>query len=192
MTIRRQLFSVLLLLLIWAVLPPGGHCGAGLPPRAVEGVMDLTAWDFDGNRTIRLGTREAVEGRRARQTMLDFFLLGAIAIMGLYHLGLFLLRIQEKPSLWFGVFCFLIVFRFLATGERNLMSMAPGLSWETRIKAEYLAYYLAVPAFLLRWVFSSLFFHWRFFSPAGFPVRYHQQHPGLFQDRSRQTRNRSH
>ena len=99
-------------------------------------------WD-----SIRLGTPGSVAQLRARRLGVGFFLMGAIAIMGLYHLGLFALRRRERPPLWFGLFCFLIVLRILATGERCLMTMAPGLSWAWLIRIEFLGYYLAVPVF---------------------------------------------
>jgi signal transduction histidine kinase len=77
--------------------------------------------------------------------------------MGFYHLGLFTLRSNERSTLYFGLFCFIIALRLLITGERYLIYLFPGMSWELMYKLEYLAFYLAVPVFIM--FVHSLFFH---------------------------------
>ena len=96
---------------------------------------------------LLLGTQKDLANRKIAAFQLVYFLAGAFVLMGLYHLGLFLLRTRQRPPLWFGLFCFLIVLRILATGERSLWMLVPGLSWAAMIRLEYLAYYLAVPVF---------------------------------------------
>jgi two-component system cell cycle sensor histidine kinase/response regulator CckA len=76
-------------------------------------------------------------------------LFGSIFIIGLYHLGLFVLRRNEMPWLLFGVFCMTIATRSLITGEKYLLKLAPYISWELSYKIEYLTFYLAVPIFTM-------------------------------------------
>jgi len=102
------------------------------------------AWE-----SILLGARDDIQ--RIRQTALyyNFFLLGGILIMGIYHIGLFIFRPQKKSTLFFGIFCFLIAIRSLVTGERYLIELFPNFNWEAHTKIAYLTFYLAVPAFAL-------------------------------------------
>jgi PAS domain S-box-containing protein len=77
----------------------------------------------------------------------DFFVLGAIFSMAVYHLILFAVRRKFRPTLYFGIVCLLVAIRLLATDERHLLQFAPNLDWSLLIRLEYWSYYLAVPAF---------------------------------------------
>ena len=106
---------------------------------------------------IRFGREKDVWEVRERSLAFDLILFGCILIMGFYHLGLFTLRSNERSTLYFGLFCFIIALRLLITGERYLIYLFPGMSWELMYKLEYLAFYLAVPVFVM--FVHSLFFH---------------------------------
>ena len=90
------------------------------------------------------------DGHKLRENKIGFelFILGIFFIMSLYHFGLYLLRKKDRPALYFGLFCFLIAIRTIATGEILIMSMFPNLDWQVLIKIEYLSYYLSVPVFV--------------------------------------------
>jgi PAS domain S-box-containing protein len=94
---------------------------------------------------IKLGLPNDLHQARALALQLDILLFGCIVIMGLYHLGLFAVRTNERAPLYFGIFCLLIALRLIAISERLLLQFFPHLSWELLGKIEYLAYYLAVP-----------------------------------------------
>ena len=96
---------------------------------------------------IRLGREKAIRKNRERSLVFDIFLCGSILLIGLYHLCLFFLRRKDRSPLYFGIFCFLIALRLLATGERYFIHIFPGVDWELVIKIEYLSFYLAVPLF---------------------------------------------
>ncbi len=57
----------------------------------------------------RLGVERQIVKELARARSLQFFNLGILLIMGLYHWILFLLRPQDKAPLWFGGLCFAIL-----------------------------------------------------------------------------------
>lgn len=97
--------------------------------------------------TIRLGSKKDISGYREDRWTTEMFLFGSIAIMALYHFGLFSLRRKDKSSLYFGLFCFVIVVRLLMTGERFILQKFPEISWEFGSKVEYLSFYLAWPIF---------------------------------------------
>jgi diguanylate cyclase (GGDEF)-like protein len=50
----------------------------------------------------------------------DLFLFGMLLIMGIYHMGLFLMRSKDRAPLYFGIFCLLFSLRMLLVGERFL------------------------------------------------------------------------
>jgi len=68
--------------------------------------------------------------------------------MAVYHLGLYLLRRNDRAPLFCALLCFLIAARASVIGEIFLLSYFPGLSWYLVYIIQYLGFYLAVPAFL--------------------------------------------
>ena len=96
---------------------------------------------------ILLGLAADIWQIRRNALNVNFFLFGGILIMGLYHIGLFIYRNQEKSPLFFGIFCFLIAARSLVTGERYLIDMLPDFNWEMHTKIAYLTFYVGVPVF---------------------------------------------
>jgi PAS domain S-box-containing protein len=96
---------------------------------------------------LTLGKETALAKLQERERELDFFLLGGIFIMAIYHLGLFLARRRFRSTLYFGIFCLLISLRLFTTDERYLAQMLPELDWGVLVKVEYLTFYLAVPIF---------------------------------------------
>jgi PAS domain S-box-containing protein len=100
------------------------------------------AWE-----SILLGLNDDVQRIRQRAINFNLLLFGGILIMGFYHIGLFIFRPQEKSTLFFGIFCFLIAARSLVTGERYLIELFPNFNWEVHTKLAYLTFYIAVPVF---------------------------------------------
>lgn len=50
----------------------------------------------------------------------DLFLFGMLLIMGIYHFGLYIMRLRDRAPLYFGIFCLLFALRMLLVGERFL------------------------------------------------------------------------
>ena len=96
--------------------------------------------------TVYLGSEALLHNRSREQ---ELFLIGAIGIIGLYHLALFVIRRKHQAALYFGLFCLTIVVRMLVTGERILIQEVPGLPFWFYNRAEYLSFYAAVPLFAL-------------------------------------------
>jgi PAS domain S-box-containing protein len=99
-------------------------------------------WDL-----ITLGPERQIRWLDGMQRGFDFFILGAIFSMAVYHLSLFAVRQKFRPTLYFGIVCLLVALRLLTTDERHLLQFAPDIGWALLIRLEYLSYYLAVPAF---------------------------------------------
>jgi signal transduction histidine kinase/CheY-like chemotaxis protein len=131
--------------------------------------IDLVLWISNFNHrlggaweTIWLGLETDLREEQERSRFIDLFLLSAIMVMGLYHIALFFLRNHDKPSLYFGLFCFLISLRFMTQGDMYIVHLFPNIDWELHIRIEYLSYYFAPATFALfldhlyREVFSKL------------------------------------
>lgn len=52
----------------------------------------------------------------------DLFLFGMLLTMGLYHIGLYLIRKKDRGPFYFGIFCLMFGLRLLIVGERILPS----------------------------------------------------------------------
>ncbi len=98
---------------------------------------------------IVLGNSEEVRKLRETKLVFSLFLLGAILLMGLYHLALFLNHKSDRSSLYFGLFCLAICMRILTTGERYLIQVFPDFPWTVLMRLSYLSFYIAVPLFAL-------------------------------------------
>jgi two-component system, sensor histidine kinase ChiS len=96
---------------------------------------------------ILMGTEEQIRELQEKSMNLDLFISGALIIMCLYHLGLFLLRRKDKVPLYFGIFALLMAVRILVQGEHYLMHLLPWFPFELEVKINYLTFFLAVPAF---------------------------------------------
>jgi signal transduction histidine kinase len=104
---------------------------------------------------IELGTVRTIEYQKEKSLAIDFFLFGSLVIMGLYHFGLFIYRKRDRSPLYFGLFCFLMGFRSVLTGERFLYKMLPLMSWSLGVTLEYSTFYIGAPMIIL--FLSTLF-----------------------------------
>ena len=80
--------------------------------------------------SIKLGTRKQIRNIWENEIILNFFLFGALFIIGLYHIGLFTTRRKEKSTLLFGVFCFIISMRIMVSGQAPILHFFPDINWE--------------------------------------------------------------
>lgn len=99
-------------------------------------------------RIIRIGEDKAITSLREKQLAFEMFLIGSLLVMGLYHLGLYMLRRKEKSTLFFGLFCLVIGIRAIMVGEVFFNQIVPNFSWEWLKKVEYICFYIAVPLFV--------------------------------------------
>jgi signal transduction histidine kinase/CheY-like chemotaxis protein len=93
---------------------------------------------------IEMGLAQQITKIRENNLSINLFLCGGIFIMGIYYLGLYLSRKEEKPSLVFSIFCLLMAGRSLLTGELYLSSIFPDIGWLLMVQLDYLTFYLGV------------------------------------------------
>ena len=93
---------------------------------------------------IEIGLEQQITKTRENALSIDLFLCGAIFIMGIYYLGLYLYRREERASLMFSICCMLMAFRSLLTSELYLPSVFPGIDWDLLIQIDYLSFYMFI------------------------------------------------
>lgn len=100
-------------------------------------------------QSIELGSFDAVLAERDRARIAELLLAGAMFILFVYHIFIFLLRRKEYASLWFALLCLDSTIRSLFTGERIIYSMFPALSLYTGFRIEYLTVTMGVPMYAM-------------------------------------------
>lgn len=99
-------------------------------------------------RPLEFGKASQVIESRETGIAIDFFLFGAIFLMGIYHIGIFSFRTREWPLLFFGFFCIALSLRVLTTGESMLIALWPELPFWVQLKIEYFGTYAAGTLFI--------------------------------------------
>ncbi|MEM7551327.1 MAG: sensor histidine kinase [Bacteroidota bacterium] len=92
-----------------------------------------------------LGEWDLMLEKNRRDLLLESFLMGAIVIMGLYHLMLFILGRKGRYNLFFALICLLSLTRSLVTGEVYIVNLFPGIPWSLHLKLELITLFLVGP-----------------------------------------------
>jgi signal transduction histidine kinase/serine phosphatase RsbU (regulator of sigma subunit) len=114
----------------------------------VEVLIRASNWDFirGGVYAFRFGDPATVRHQLLRRLSANAFLMGAIFIMAIYHLGLFAMRRGERAPLYFASLCLgTVVFNAMA-GDGIVFEFAPWLSGEWWWKAFYCSWLLSCPS----------------------------------------------
>ncbi len=122
---------------------------------AVEILLQISSfYQYQGGivEPISLGTQPQILQRNEEQLGRDFFLMGSIFIIGLYHLVLFFLRRRDKSPLYLGLFCLLVVGVTLLLTQPQIFADHISPRWEIHVRTLFLLGSLAI--FL-----QALFFH---------------------------------
>lgn len=96
-----------------------------------------------------LGEYNSLLKAKNEEINIDFFLLGSLIIISLYHLSLFSYRVKDKSTLYFSLFCIIIAIRTVALSKLNLSDYWGGYGWEWREKLSYLTFSLGLLSFII-------------------------------------------
>ncbi|HNH00694.1 MAG TPA: adenylate/guanylate cyclase domain-containing protein [Leptospiraceae bacterium] len=98
---------------------------------------------------LKIGSYSNLSNMNQLTMIFDFFLFGAILIMGLHHFGLYLFRKKDHSTYWFGLFCLLVSTRILldSGGQCYLERIIPNSFKAVRF-LEYLDAILVTPVFV--------------------------------------------
>lgn len=126
-----------------------------LPVQAVRGELELVFhisnyFHRSGGLWFshKLGTPEQIRQLRENGLLGDFVLLGALFIIGFYHISLFLNRRREIAVLHFGLFCLIVASRVPITGEFFLTQLFPNFPLPWQLRLEYATIFIA-PVFFV-------------------------------------------
>jgi signal transduction histidine kinase len=89
----------------------------------------------------------------------SFFILGVLLVMGVYHLVLYMYRKRDKSALVFSIFCFIVLLRHIATGDKLVYHLLNNPPWIAVIRIEYLSFIFGSPVFLhfIRLIYPQIF-----------------------------------
>ncbi|MFS0726405.1 7TM diverse intracellular signaling domain-containing protein [Paenibacillus sp. 1P07SE] len=115
-------------------------------------------------RELRVGHEADFLAAEKWNLALDLFIFGSLSIMGAYHIGVFLLRREERALLYFGLSSLLISLRVLFVGEQYMIQLFPAFPWHLASRIEYESYYLLIPlgVMFLRELFPAEMPRWLF------------------------------
>jgi len=95
---------------------------------------------------VYIGNYKEISRGRNKVALMEFFLLGCIFILAIYHFFLFLLQRHTRYNFFFSIFCLFIGLRMTVTGAHMLHCLWPDY-WLWLVRLEYISLYLATPAF---------------------------------------------
>lgn len=87
--------------------------------------------------SIVIGKLDDLRRARENKMLLDLAVAGGIFMLGIYHVGLFLMRRWSWSNIIFGAFCLAIVVRIMVTGERPLFNLWPDFPWGLSVRAAF-------------------------------------------------------
>ena len=96
---------------------------------------------------ILLGEEEQLQRTREIELGYTFILTGSLIMGALFFIGLYSFGKQEKPILYFALFCFVYSYRIIGTELYPLHFLLPDLPWILTIKFEYISLYLSAALF---------------------------------------------
>ncbi|SHH67702.1 sensor domain-containing diguanylate cyclase [Clostridium grantii] len=100
--------------------------------------LDGGIWD-----SIYIGTSYNIINKALKDHILDYFIIGGLVLMGIYHLVYFIFKNQWKEYLFFSLFAITIALRNIVTRSRSIYLIFPNIKWIFVTKLEYLTIYLA-------------------------------------------------
>ncbi|HET9238058.1 MAG TPA: 7TM-DISM domain-containing protein [Oligoflexus sp.] len=99
------------------------------------------------NSSPLLGSLDDLTWMRFKKISLDVFIIGALFIMGIYHLCLFWLRRSDPSTLFFGLLCLGVGCYLTVTRDGLLMTLVPHLDFNLRLRLYNITWMGSVPMF---------------------------------------------
>lgn len=84
-----------------------------------------------------IGPEKMVRADKQRKIAIDLIILGAIAIIGLYHLFLFFIRVKDKYGVYFFFISLCLMAQVFSKGEIPILSIFPEIPWFMLLKMDY-------------------------------------------------------
>jgi HPt (histidine-containing phosphotransfer) domain-containing protein/PAS domain-containing protein len=94
-----------------------------------------------------LGSLDELTWMRFKKFSQDVFIIGALFIMGIYHLCLFSLRRSDPSTLFFGLLCLSVGSYLMVTRDGVLLTLMPTLDFNLRLRIYNITWMSGVPMF---------------------------------------------
>lgn len=106
---------------------------------------------------LSLGTPEQIHSIDRTIVYKDLFLFGALSIMALYYLSIFLLRREDKSSLYFAFMCVILASRIAVYGDYLIYKLFPFINYYEIVFIEFMtvAWLPASAAFMIGELFPE-------------------------------------
>ncbi|WP_214658785.1 ATP-binding protein [Candidatus Formimonas warabiya] len=106
---------------------------------------------------LSLGTPEQIHSMDRTIVNKDLFLFGALSVMALYYLSIFLLRREDKSSLYFVFMCVIFASRIVVYGDYLIYKLIPFISYHAIVTIEYMTvcYFPVSAAFMIGTLFPE-------------------------------------
>ena len=88
---------------------------------------------------LELGTPEQIRRLNRNNADKDLLLIGALSVMALYYLSIFLLRREDKSSLYFVFMCLIFASRVMVYGDYFIYRLIPAIPFQAIIAIAYLS-----------------------------------------------------
>ena len=130
-----------------------GEYGPGVVQFSADGDIDLLFQVSTYNQplvnewnSVLIGTPEQIAALSNRAVAFEFFIVGSLMLMALLFLSAYLLggRYIDKSALIIGCLSLDMLIGVLATGERMIRLLWPGISFNLMYSAEYLTLYTGI------------------------------------------------
>ncbi|RLT33801.1 MAG: PAS domain S-box protein [Chloroflexi bacterium] len=129
---------------------------------SVEILLQISSfYQYQGGivEPVALGTQRQIQQSNEEEVASDFFLMGSVFIIGLYHLMLFLLRRRDRSPLYLGLFCLLVVGVTLLLTQPQIFAAYVSPRWDIQVRTLFLLGSFAI-------FVQALFFHTLFWQDA--------------------------
>lgn len=97
--------------------------------------------------SLILGNKKNIFSQKNLNLSRDMVIIGIVLIMSIYHSGLYVLRKEDKSTLYFSIFCFILLIRFLITGERTINIIYKNFDYNISFKLEHTTIYIGITVF---------------------------------------------
>lgn len=106
---------------------------------------------------LSLGTPEQIHSMDRAIVYKDLFLFGALSVMAFYYLSIFLLRREDKSSLYFVFMCVIFASRIAVYGEYLIYKLVPFINFSAIVFIEYMTvcWFSVAAAFMVGELFPA-------------------------------------
>jgi len=98
---------------------------------------------------VYLGPEDTIQKLQDNAIAFDIFLFGCLAIIGLYHIILYILRRKDPVPLWFGLSSIILALRSLVINEHYLYQFFKYADFQKLVSIDFIVISIGIPSFAM-------------------------------------------